>query len=234
MKYVDSIKGGGDPTIPFGECFRLRTRTGHQILMHNSEDLIYIGNSKGTAWIELTSNGKIDIYANDSISIHTQQDLNIRADRDINLEAGRNINMRAAGESAGGNIQIECKKDLNLLVGQNGSITTIQDFNLNAGKSNKFTAGTTTEIKSGGNHIETASKIHMNGPAAGTATKVVALTVHNNVVVDAVTVPWKSKRYQSDKMLESIMYRIPMHEPWGGHENYDPTLVTPDKTDRDQ
>jgi len=34
------------------ELVRLRTRTGHQILMHNSQDLIYIANSKGTAWIE--------------------------------------------------------------------------------------------------------------------------------------------------------------------------------------
>jgi len=44
------------------ELVRIRTRTGHQILLHNSQDLIYIANSKGTAWIEMTSNGKLDIY----------------------------------------------------------------------------------------------------------------------------------------------------------------------------
>ena len=77
------------------ELIRLRTRTGHQILMHNSQDLIYIANSKGTAWIEMTSAGKIDIYAADSVSIHSEKDFNFRADRDINLEAGRNINVRA-------------------------------------------------------------------------------------------------------------------------------------------
>jgi hypothetical protein len=63
--------------------------------MHNSSDLIYIANSKGTAWIELTSNGKIDIFAADSVSIHTEEDFNFRADRDINFEAGNNINMSA-------------------------------------------------------------------------------------------------------------------------------------------
>ena len=72
------------------ELVRLRTRTGHQILLHNSHDLIYIGNSKGTSWIEMTSMGKIDIYAADSVSIHTEADFNFRADRDINFEAGRN------------------------------------------------------------------------------------------------------------------------------------------------
>jgi hypothetical protein len=78
------------------ELVRLRTRTGHQILLHNSSDLIYICNSKGTAWLEFTSDGKIDIYAADSISIHSENDFNFRADRDINFEAGSNVNIVAA------------------------------------------------------------------------------------------------------------------------------------------
>lgn len=94
---VEQGKKGGDVTIPHNECVRLRTRTGHQILMHNSEDLIYIGNARGTTWIEMTSNGKIDIFAEDSVSIHTEVDLNITADRDINLCAGRAVNFSSAG-----------------------------------------------------------------------------------------------------------------------------------------
>jgi hypothetical protein len=89
----------GDPTIPHNELVRIRTRTGHQILLHNSEDLIYIGNAKGTTWIELSSNGKIDIYAKDSISVHSENDINFTADRDINLTAGRNVNINATEET---------------------------------------------------------------------------------------------------------------------------------------
>ena len=37
---VESMEMGGDPAIPQNELIRLKTRTGHQILMHNSEDLI--------------------------------------------------------------------------------------------------------------------------------------------------------------------------------------------------
>ena len=48
----------GDVTSPANELFRIRTRTGHQILLHNTEDLIYIGNARGTSWIEMSSNGK--------------------------------------------------------------------------------------------------------------------------------------------------------------------------------
>ena len=81
--------------IPFNEHIRLRTRTGHQILLHNSEDIIYIANAQGSAWLEMTSNGKIDIYGSDSINIRTETDLNITADRDINILAGRDFNLTA-------------------------------------------------------------------------------------------------------------------------------------------
>ena len=94
-EYV-SVEGGttAERDIPHNELIRLRTRTGHQILLHNSEDLIYIGNSKGTTWIELTSDGKIDIFANDSINIRTKKDFNFYADRDVNIEAKRNVNIK--------------------------------------------------------------------------------------------------------------------------------------------
>lgn len=97
-EYGPPLTGEGDVDIPYNEHFRIRTRTGHQLLFHNSEDLIYIGNSRGTAWIELTSDGKIDIYAEDSISVRTKQDFNFYCDRDFNLEVGRNFNTKVHGE----------------------------------------------------------------------------------------------------------------------------------------
>jgi len=128
-EYVNKEAGeaGGDPTLLHNELVRIRTRTGHQLLMHNTEDLIYVGNARGTTWIEMTSDGKIDIYAQDSISVHTEQDLNFTANRDVNIEAGRNINMNAnarwseAGEEddvSSGNINLESKFNSNWRVGK--------------------------------------------------------------------------------------------------------------------
>lgn len=133
----------GESNIPKDEYMRFRTRTGHQLLMHNSEDLIYIGNARGTSWIELTSDGKIDIFAEDSISIHTKQDLNLYAARDLNFEAGRNVNIKAsaeysketpedekgkikdANEFEAGRVQIESAFNTNLLVGANLKMQTL-------------------------------------------------------------------------------------------------------------
>lgn len=114
MEYSNIERGesGGNVSYPHNEMIRFRTRTGHQILLHNSEDLIYIGNARGTTWIEMTSNGKIDIFAQDSVSVHTAQDVNYTADRDINFTAFQNINMMAGKE-----IRIEAGDSINKTAG---------------------------------------------------------------------------------------------------------------------
>lgn len=175
------------------ELVRIRTRTGHQILLHNSSDLIYIGNSKGTSWIEMTSNGKIDIYAYDSISIHTEHDFNFRADRDINFEAGRNIHVRAGKnleENIGGfhnftveeNSKISIRGNQDHTVGGTAKLTVVSDCQILSGKNfvasadggidlsgeNHVNIGSAAELHVGanGNIYVTGSEINLNGPAA--------------------------------------------------------------------
>lgn len=193
---VEQDETDGLPEIPHNELLRIRTRTGHQILLHNSEDLIYIGNARGTTWIELSSDGKIDIYAEDSISIRTKQDFNFYADRDVNVEAGRNINFKA-----GANFHAEAGAEYQLLAGADG----------------KLTAAGTTHIASGGQHLETASQIHMNGPVATPAAPLSTFANPDN----------------EENVTNSIMLRVPSHEPWPHHENLNPTEFKPEKTDRD-
>jgi hypothetical protein len=137
---VENQEDDGDPTLLHNELIRLRTRTGHQILMHNTEDLIYISNARGTTWIEFTSDGKIDIYAQDSISVRTQNDLNFYADRDINIECGRNFNTKVRGEKhthviedqiliVDGNQKIHIKMDVDKTYEQNYTHHVKQDVN---------------------------------------------------------------------------------------------------------
>jgi putative chitinase len=175
------------------ELVRLRTRTGHQILMHNSQDLIYIGNSKGTTWIELTSNGKIDIYAQDSVSIHSENDFNFLADRDINIEAGRNINVKAGKNmetnitgynylTVDGDQKIAIRgshdetigDEVKITVGNNYSLSSTKDIKqaangtLNLSAESNLNIGTAAQLNLGanGNIVGSGTQIHWNGPAA--------------------------------------------------------------------
>ena len=238
---------GGDRTIPQNELMRFRTRTGHQILLHNSEDLIYIGNARGTTWIEMTSDGKIDIYAHDSVSISTDNDLNINAERDINMEAGRNVNIKAAGRATGntsGRVQIESKQDFNLHVGRNSKITvaknqhiavkeaqyidTAKTLHVKSGQDNRLTAGGNTFINSAKEHRETATYVHMNGPNAPTANPAQQVSPLTTNTLPRVSPGGVISGY------ESILARSPQHEPWPHHENLDPLAFKKIQTDRDR
>lgn len=221
-EYCDPLTLAGDLDIPYNEHFRIRTRTGHQILLHNSEDLIYIGNSRGTTWIEISSDGKLDVFSTDSINFRTKQDFNFYADRDFNFEAGRNFNIKVAKE-----MQIETGANYHVKVGKDGLLTLAGNYDTNAGGHIWETSGGTNETLAGGNIIETAPNIHMNGPTAATAEKVKELKVHK--------LPDLPKPSAKDDPVDlvTILRRVPTPEPYPHHENLDPLKFKPDKLDRD-
>ena len=164
-EYVNKEAGeeGGDPTLPHNELVRLRTRTGHQILMHNTEDLIYIANAKGTTWIELTSNGKVDIYAASDVSIHSEANMNFKADGSMYFEAGADIHMKA-----GANIYQTSAANIELFVGADGKITTSGNLDLSSGGDTRSNAANTHWTA--GSHTYTGN-IEQNGTAATAATE---------------------------------------------------------------
>jgi hypothetical protein len=231
---VEQGETDGDVTIPHNELVRIRTRTGHQILLHNSEDLIYITNSRGTAWIEFTSDGKIDIYAKDSISVRTENDINFYADRDINMEAGRNFNLKVAERHqtevgadkiciVNGNVAIQVDGTHDETITGQTNITIAAGFDLNTGDANNLTSGGDMNI-SAANTTVSGGNINFNGPAAaeaGTATAPEPLsTFELPTEVDG-------------EVLETILLRVPTTEPYPHHENLDPESFKPDMTDRE-
>ena len=147
--------------------------------------------------------------------------------------------------------------DFNTDVGGSTLITTAGDYDNNTAGSAKITAGGDTDINVGGdmkmtsagdaslggaNITMTGGAINLNGPAAPDAAEAAAATpatppeplpVFENVVVDPAQAEWIGDRYDPGSPLESIMKRIPMHEPWPNHENLDPLSVKPDMTDRE-
>jgi hypothetical protein len=241
-----------DPTMPHNELFRIRTRTGHQILLHNSEDLIYITNSRGTAWIELSSDGKIDIYAKDSISIRTENDFNFYADRDFNIEVGRNFNLKVADrhqteiggdkilivngnntigidgthdETIAGATTISHNATLDIDVGAQTNLTVGGGFDLNTSGANKLTSGGNMEI-SAANTTISGGNINLNGPGAAAAGSAASASPPTPLsTFDNPT--------EDGGTINSIMLRIPTTEPYPHHENLDATLFKTDLTDRE-
>ena len=216
------------------ELIRLKTRSGAQLLLHNSENLLYITNNDGTTWIEFTGDGKIDIYAKDSVSIHTENDFNLRAERDINLESGRNINLKSTGQNTVGNlvnsddtfttgrIHLDASSNIEMIAGSNINQKAGVDYKLYAGSNGKVEVGTNIDFYAGTDFLaNTGNEIHMN-----TAGKVSAGHVPSSVVQQLTTF-----KNAGVNQTNSIMKRVPTKEPYAEHENIRQEKTTPQMTD---
>ena len=186
---------------------RLRTAGGHQLLMNDSEKVIYIGNSNGSVWVELTGEGHLNIYSADSINVRAGVDLNFHADNNINFQAGQNINVSAGktfvAQSA--DINLNAVQGLTMYGGQ-VNIGSDGGLNLNAN-------GVTSINGSAGTRI-TGTKVTLNeGGTVGVA-RPTALKINKLSDTGKQGLVWKSV----DGALETIVPIAPTHEPWKSHQ----------------
>lgn len=246
-EYANPVKGdrSGDRKIPANELIRLQTRTGHQILLHNSEDLIYISHGSGDSWIELSANGKIDIYAKDSVSIHSENDLNILAERDINLESGRNINITSKE-----NTSWEIGKNHVIRVGENGVLdvggkqdTIIRNnYNVEVGNRHDLFVKNKIAIETE-NFFDVTSVRTRLKPEVAFDVKTDMTNVESKLInyigTDKINLNSGGSAEQAEKPQEQqenkewalVPVRIPTKEPWSDHENLNPEEYKKDKTE---
>ena len=154
---VKSRKGGhtfvmdDGATLGQDQLVRLRTAKGHQILMHDSSNTLYIAHADGTSWIELTSDGRINAYSQGAFSVRSESDINLHSDTNININAGNNINLKAgnkiATESArttilAGSLGVETGNDTEFKVGSRFNVETAASMSLKVGSTYALEAQT--------------------------------------------------------------------------------------------
>ena len=141
---------------------RLRTATGHQILMHDTDGSIYIANGSGNAWIEMQSNGRIDLYSGiGGINFRTEGDMNFHSDLNMNFHANKQVRMSSANEmihSADSMLNIGEKAILN-----SSPKGSIRDYSRDGISS--FTDGTQLHGSVGQFHLAGA-QVHFNSTNA--------------------------------------------------------------------
>jgi len=85
---------------------RFRTTSGHQIILDDTNERIYVSTAKGKTWIEIDEQGTIDIYGEQDISISSDADVNIRAKDAVRISGGNGIHM-----TSGSDIRMHSKAD---------------------------------------------------------------------------------------------------------------------------
>lgn len=192
---------------------RLRTGSGHQIILDDTNERIYISTVEGNNWIEMDQDGSVDIYAARRVSIHAEMDVNVTAGGTFRVYASDGIHMTSGGEirltansdlslnSSNGNIQVASSGDVNISSTGDTNIKSSSNLNLqSASDTNIRTLGiaawsstSTLNLSADGPIIISGSIVDINGGAPTQASE--AGTATNN------------EAYYTN--------RVPEHEPYG-------------------
>jgi hypothetical protein len=139
---------------PANGRIRLKTAAGHQVILDDANERIYVSTACGNSWLELDQDGRVHLYGAGSVSMSTGGDFNITAKGSINMSAGGAVNLQA-----GAAMMLSACSSMN-----------ISGIGVNLESSGAF------NILASGDLLQTASNIHLNGPTAGGATCATAPT----------------------------------------------------------
>lgn len=241
---VSGIKTAGIPSLghvghqlalddrPESSGVRLRTSSGHQILLSDSTQSIYISTSKGGNWIELSEDGKIDIYSKDDIAIHTEKDFSLTANN-INIEAKSNMNFKVGSvltENIGSvertvnkSSKTRVMEDFHLSVDKTTYLNSLEDFNLKCSGTMRQSSENAFNIRSNGGVVfidgVQDARINENGSA-------LAIPAEDPLEITLATQsgPPTQSQIDSNQQGSGTEYisgaRIPQHEPWKPEGRY--------------
>jgi hypothetical protein len=141
---------------------RLRTASGHQLLMHDTEGVVYLANGSGKAFIEMARDGTISVYSANGIDFRSGTDFNIHSETNINFHAKGQINFTSETNlalNAEGYVFAMGEKGI-LNSSQKGSVRSYARDGITS-----FTDG--AQLHGAGSRIDLAgSQVHLNSIGA--------------------------------------------------------------------
>jgi len=189
------------------QLMRFRTADGHQIIMSDSGQTLFIIHSNGQSWIELGKEGTIDMFSTNSVNIRTQGDLNLHADRDVNINAKRNFNFYAKDAN------IETDNNLSIRSGATFSQYSVGKYTVKADGDLSLLSGGAGSLASSGTTYINGNKVNLNTGNAGTIPATVPVITKINHLDTAFSTA-KGWMYPSPTALVSVTSRTPAHQPW--------------------
>lgn len=207
----DGDAGGTDQII------RIRSSKGNMILLDDTNEQIYVVNARGTAWIELTPSGRIDIYADSDFSVRSKGDINFLTEKDFNIHSRGNVQIKSDKE-----IRVESIKSLK---------TNNQDIVLYGREKIEIGSSDSLNISSSLMKLSSASKIDLSTPVVGLPITVTPSpgvfvrepsTIRENLHTETINLKanvwWYERSPCAPIKYKSIVSRATAHEPWKDHE----------------
>lgn len=188
------------------QLIRLRTAKGHQIILSDSGNTLYVSHANGQSWFELGAEGTVDIYAANSVNIRSG-DINFHADRNINVN-GSAINM-----SSKGILNVEAKQ-LQITGNDNVLLYSGKFIGVKSDGSLSLESEKTGTWEGGSSMVLSAGCIDLNGGKAPSVPK--TTPIPKQKLPDTTFVQNQGWTVEANA-IESIVTRAPTHEPWPQH-----------------
>ena len=137
---------------------RIRTASGHQLLMHDTDGVVYLANGSGKAFLEMAADGTISVFSEAGINLRSSGDFNLHSETNINFHAKGTINFTSENHlalNAEGYLFAMGEKGI-LQSSQQGSVRTYGRDGISS-----FTDGTQLHGSKGQIHLA-GSQVHMN------------------------------------------------------------------------
>jgi hypothetical protein len=189
------------------QLMRFRTADGHQIIMSDSGQTLFICHANGQSWIELGKEGTIDMFSTNSVNIRTQGDLNLHADRDVNINAKRNFNFYAKDAN------LETDNNLNIRSGATFAQYSVGKYTVKSDGDLSLLSGGTGSLASSGTTYINGAKVNLNTGQTGTVPVTIPVIPKVNHLDTAFSTS-KGWMFPSPTALLSVTTRTPTHQPW--------------------
>lgn len=196
--------------------FRLRTRNGTQILISDDGN-IYMINRDGSAWSEITDDGRLMGYAQNSVDIACDGDINLHSKKKIIMEADDGFALK----SLNGGISIDVANDIYISSPHinTNSIINGQEINTKLGNIEAFES---KMVQCNGVFSGTLQGTALYATNAGSIPIPQPLPEVNEVVLpDILLEEVKKIQGQNGQVQSSINSVVPTHEPYDGHNKND-------------
>jgi hypothetical protein len=188
---------------------RIRTSKGHQITMSDDGEFFFIIHANGQTWVELGSEGTIDMFSTNSVNVRSQGEINLHADKNINMFAGESINIKSKNVRITSSEKIDLAATTKLTMGSKGDLGIVSDgaLTLKSTSVGGWDGGQALSFRAG--------KIDLNG---GTGPGAVAspAEIADVELADTKFVEGTGWEVQ-EKTLTTIVSRAPTHEPYPYH-----------------
>ncbi|HET8688727.1 MAG TPA: phage baseplate assembly protein V [Methanosarcina sp.] len=228
----DGADGTGADPVGTDQLMRLRTAGGHQLLMNDTENILYIANATGDQWLEFSNDGAINVYGKGGFNLRSTGAINMHSETAINM-CSPIIGLTALKSATVANPEIRInstglidmnattkfglKADSGISMSSIATVDLVSTGTMTVGSQGK------TAIKAGGTLVLSGATAQLDGgmlylnsnsgnigdlPAAPQAVKAPVTKVLPDTKFDG-------KNYKNNgTTLESTCTVVPAHEPW--------------------